>query len=230
MVLSHSQKFIFICNGKTGTTSIESALSSYHEGGRYEKSVPGLYTKKHIPPGVVRALLGPKIWDEYFTFCFVRNPWDWFVSQHFWNWQPPQISKKRLLRRPISTLRTYWEESKKREKRRQVDTFSVEHIRETYNLLRQYRAVYQADSLFQYHYAYSPGGNKLVDFVGRFEQISEDFQTIGDRIGIDETLPHRNTTTHRTYHSYYTQETAEFVRDLYEIDVETFGYEFGAEE
>jgi len=81
MILSHTHKFIFIANGKTGTSSIETALQPYQEGAALKIGVEGLYTPKHVPPVVLRSQLGPKIWDEYFTFAFVRNPWDWFVSQ-----------------------------------------------------------------------------------------------------------------------------------------------------
>jgi hypothetical protein len=107
-----------------------------------------------------------------------------------------------------------------------LETFSRTDIRETYDLLRQYRGIYEAESLFQYHYAYAPDGTKLVDFVGRFERINRDFDRVMEHLGLDAELPHRNPTDHRGYRSYYTDDTAAMIRDLYAIDVETFGYTF----
>lgn len=226
MIISHSHKFVFLCNGKTGTTSIRTALAPYHEEARYEVGVPGLYEDKHVPPSVLRGLLGPSLWDEYFTFCFVRNPWDWFVSQFFWNQDPNPISKKRLVRHPIETTRTYIENRQKRRYLRELDLLSSEEIYETYALLRQYRGVHEADSLFQYHYVYAPDGTRLVDYVGRFESINKEFREIMRRIGIEEELPHRNTTSHRSYKSYYTEATKDLVGELYEKDIDAFGYSF----
>lgn len=226
MTLSHTHKFIFLCNGKTGTSSIESALSPYQEGEEFEVGVPGLYTDKHIPPAALRALLGPKIWEGYFVFCFVRNPWDWFVSQYFWNQEPPPLSRKRLFLHPVRTFRRYRRKVEKRKRLRELETFTEEDIRDTYDLLRRYRGRYDADSLFQQTYVYDAGGEKLVDFVGRFEQIETDFEKAVEQIGIDASLPHRNTTDHRDYRSYYTPETAELIGELYRADVETFGYSF----
>jgi hypothetical protein len=226
MILSHTYEFIFICNGKTGTSSIESVLKPYQEGEEFEVGVKGLYTERHVPPATLRAQLGPDVWEEYFTFAFVRNPWDWFVSQYFWNWRAPQLSKRELLRTPVTTLRAYWQEKEEKKRRREVETFSPADIYETYDLLRRYRAVHQADSLFQYNYIYSPEGEKLVDFVGRFEHIEDDFQRAAQRIGLDASLPHRNPTSHRGYQSYYTQQTSALIEDLYEVDVEAFGYSF----
>src|SRR5690606_19997000 len=101
MILSHRYKFIFICNGKTGTSSIESVLLPYHEGHEFEVGVQGLFHKKHIPPTALKGILGERVWEEYFVFCFVRNPWDWFVSQYFWNQKPEPISKKALFQKPL---------------------------------------------------------------------------------------------------------------------------------
>jgi hypothetical protein len=127
-------------------------------------------------------------------------------------------------------VRAYRRKQEKRARLQSLDTFTEADIRNTYDLLRQYRGIHEADSLFQYHYAYSPDGKKLVDFVGRFEQISDDFNHIMNHIGIDEELPHRNSTSHRDYRTYYTPETAALIRDLYAIDVDTFGYTFDQRE
>lgn len=224
MILSHAHKFIFICNGKTGTSSIETALAPYQEGEEFEVGVEGLYTERHVPPATLKAQLGPDVWEEYFTFAFVRNPWDWFVSQYFWNWRAPQLSKRELLRTPVTTLRAYWREKEEKRRRREVETFAPADIHVTYDLLRRYRAVHQADSLFQCNYIYSPEGNQLVDFVGRFEQIDEDFSRAIDRIGVDAKLPYRNATSHHDYRAYYTPGTADLIADLYHIDVDAFDY------
>ena len=68
--------------------SIEAALGRYQEGSRYEVGAPNLYHGKHIPPAVLREQVGEAIWEEYFKFTFCRNPFDWFVSQWFWNTRP----------------------------------------------------------------------------------------------------------------------------------------------
>src|SRR5918997_5095351 len=38
----------------------------------------------HIPAERVRVLIGTAIWDEYYKFCFERNPWDKAISLYFW--------------------------------------------------------------------------------------------------------------------------------------------------
>jgi hypothetical protein len=226
MILSHTHKFVFIANGRTGTSSIESALASYHEGEHVQHHVRGLYAAKHVPPGVVRAQLGPGIWDELFTFCFVRNPWDWVVPQYFWNFETSPITWTDMLKNPVHTLR------RKKAKNAAISSeklkvFSPSDIRQLYNHLRRYRGVYEADTLFQRSYAYAPDGTKLVDYVGRFESMEEDFQRVIEHLGLNDIeVPHKNSTSHEDYRSYYTDETAELVRSLWKVDVNTFGYTF----
>lgn len=228
MILSHEHKFIFICNGKTGTTSIEAALAPYHEGAHLEADVPGLYHGKHVPPAVLRAKLGAALWDEYTVFGFVRNPWDWFVSQFFWNHKPPAVSRKDAVLRPHRA----WQQLRARRAQqaylRALTTFSPDEVRATYDLLRQYRGRYDADGLFQHTYVYGLDGAPLLDVVGRFERLTDDFNAVMARLGLDVRLPHRNATTHRSYQSYYTDETAALVGELFRLDVTTFGYTFDA--
>jgi hypothetical protein len=44
----------------------------------------------------------------------------------------------------------------------------------------------------QHDYLYDLQGNCLVDFVGRFERLDEDFETVARRVKLNTTLPHEN--------------------------------------
>jgi hypothetical protein len=37
----------------------------------------------HMSAEEIRATIGTTIWDEYFKFCFERNPWDKAISRYF---------------------------------------------------------------------------------------------------------------------------------------------------
>ena len=68
----------------------------------------------------------------------------------------------------------------------------------------------QKHNLEQYKFIYDTSDNCLVDFIGRFENLQEDFNIVCDKIGIPrQKLPHKNKTKHQNKSNYkhYTNTT-----------------------
>ncbi len=79
---------------------------------------------------------------------------------------------------------------------------------------------------FQKDFIYSSEGELLVDFVGRFESIGDDFKKICSRIGISASLPKLNVSNSKAYQQFYTDETRELVRRTFDSDIVLFEYDF----
>ena len=43
----------------------------------------------HMGAPAIRRAVGRRIWDDYFTFCFERNPFDKVISYYFWKRREP---------------------------------------------------------------------------------------------------------------------------------------------
>src|SRR5262249_40241617 len=80
--------------------------------------------------------------------------------------------------------------------------------------------------MFQHTYVTDSRGRLLVDFIGYYERLQEDFARACARLGVRAELPRANTSSHRDYRSYYTPATCELVAAHFRKDIELVGYTF----
>lgn len=225
MIINEKLGFIFFCNGRTGTTSIEAALMSIEGSYEFNYVIKGLWTGKHIPPAVAMSLIPEKQWRSSVKFVFVRNPYDWFVSQVKHNARKNWIKRRKIISNPKEFATDYFT-AKRLTRLSQSDTFSVEEVSFIHNRLKAFRVFPSATTLSQTSYVNDINGERIVDKVGRFENIDADFKSIMEPLGAEILLPHKNSTTRSEYQTYFTPQSRKEFEQLWKQDLVEFGYEF----
>lgn len=159
---------------------------------------------------------------NYFKFAFVRNPWDRAVSRYFH--VKSNSSKQRLKRYRNSTFEEYVRNDNN-EFFLDTDRFLNSFIGQRVHL----KKIMDKYSPFenQLDWIVDENGEVLIDFVGRFENLTSDFETICEKIGIPSiSLKHINKSKHKHYTEYYNKETRKIIAEKYCRDIEYFGYKF----
>ncbi len=202
-MLSQENKFIFVHIPKTGGTSIEHALQGYGKVLQGPKNFGSVYYK-HATAGAVQQQLGPAKYDEFFKFTFVRNPWDWIVSQYAFNrgFSPPYV-------------------------------FGTPHRRSS-RVRNEHRKWSFSDWLPWWITNLSPSqtsmlvddqGQLIVDAVGHFEHLDNDFREICTMLSVPvEPLPHLKPSRRCPAAEYYNNESRRLVVEKFRTDFELFGY------
>lgn len=71
-------------------------------------------------------------------------------------------------------------------------------------------------------------GRLLMDFVGKLENLQNDWQTACSRAGIPyRPLPSRNVTRHQRYQDYFDQDSIQLVARHWAREIDMFEYSFG---
>ena len=209
-MISHTHKSIFIHVPKTAGTSIEKELG--FSGPRHNTALQYL---THFAD----------IWGKYYSFAFVRNPWDRVLSLYLY--------RRQNLRREAEVSLTFT----------QWLARSAEYVRSGDNLAlnRAFAPRYGVGTVVKddlegwrvkfdstLHMLTDENGELIVDFVGRYERLQQDFDTVCARIGIEpRVLPILNRTEHRPYWTYYDEESERIVAELFHRDIVQFSYAFG---
>ena len=234
MLLSHRHRFIFIHIGKTGGTSIELALCR-HLGVDLEETrrSPDGEWWKHIWARHLRERVGERTWDGYFTFAFVRNPYDMVLSLYSMYTQYPQYTdperhpdlyhpwnQYESFRHFIKSMGRSQHEPDERW-RQPLAQLGVRTQMQVWDDLRNLQTSYLTDSW----QARNGPGTILVDFVGRYESLQRDFDAVCRTIGLPRLeLPRRGATEHPPFAQCYDVEMEEIVYRHFATDIERFGY------
>ena len=79
-MISHNQRFVFIHVPKAAGSSIEYALRQYSNTPvSFSSNGNAILEDKHKTAHEMKEALGP-LWNSYFSFGVVRNPWERVVS------------------------------------------------------------------------------------------------------------------------------------------------------
>ncbi|MDX1918862.1 MAG: sulfotransferase family 2 domain-containing protein [Candidatus Caenarcaniphilales bacterium] len=187
VILSHKHRFVFIHIYKVAGTSLTKALLPYGKELRnpllvrlIEKFTGKCHTQNlaHLSAVEVRALLKPNEFREYFKFAFVRNPFDWIVSYYEYIRQNPFHYRHELVK--------------------EMDFGKFVQWRHEHEFI---------DKRHQKDFVVDEKGVQLVDFIGRYERLEEDFREICERIEVSAELPSLNHSHRKDLGVYYRDES-----------------------
>lgn len=185
-MIDHQKKFIFIHIPKTAGVSMYQAFSAKNEDQHH------LTLKEHNHTDV-----------DYFSFAFVRNPWDRFVSTYFYF---KNYGRSRWGDKPsgeiVNSFSDFHEFCKNFEN--VLDKFPLPHFK-------------KMSSWF----------DENLSFVGKFENLQNDFNYVCKKISIKpQALPKLNQTNRQHYSHYYNDESKSIIESFYQEDIIKFGYSF----
>jgi len=140
-----------------------------------------------------------ELFDSYFKFTFVRNPWERLVSEYEFLLRNTKHGRHAR----VSRLASFSE-------------FILMQI--------------PRNDAYQTSMLCNRKGELLVDFIGKLENLENDWKIVCERIGIPyQALPLKNATPHKHYGEYYNTEDQQRVAHHWAREIELFDYNFKAE-
>ncbi len=212
MPIDHPRKLLFIHIPKTGGTSIESALGIHGVDNRGNQQEPDLHLAfgRLRPDCSLQHLTLDELREEgclppdhrsYYCFTFVRNPWERLVSEFFYLRHLTTAAGKE----GPTDFPSFAAGLEEKVASRKV------HFRPQVDFVR------------------GPQGQLVVDFVGRFECLTHDFDRLfrerGERAPRLPHLKHSGASRHH-YADLYDADSRAVVERCYGEDIEYFGYRF----
>lgn len=203
MVLCHSPKFIFVHNPKTAGSSIVQKLVEAFSIEDIKFKIGGM--KKHSTASTIKKHLPKEYnWKDYYKFGFVRNPFDACISSYFY-WKK-RIEQNDMIR------------SKAKYRAKKIAGMSIKEYINSYNVV-------------QSRFFFNQSNKLLVDFIGKYENLQQDFDKIMTNINTSKNkkyiLNHRNKNARKHYTYYFDDQDVKTFSEKFEKDLNIFNYRFG---
>lgn len=225
MLVSHRKKFIYTKTLKTGGTSVEAYFERYcmpsdewslvHEREVYvsEHGIIGFRGANHpdtwwnhMPAAIIKGKVGIAVWETYFKFCVIRNPYDKVASSFYWNAYKQPEGKTSIGRVGLGDLDN--------------DRMEFEHWLQYCHEIPIDRDKYLIDGQF------------CLDDVIRYELLTADLERICSRLAIPwdpAALPAFKSGIRPRYArtcDLYTENAKKLVQDAFAFELDYFNYSF----
>ena len=191
-LISDSHKFVFIHIPKTGGTSIKAVLTPLSSPTYLEKRADN----KHLTVNELETSFPKMKSESYFSFAFIRNPWDRLLSFYSYKLENPFHDDY-------------------------IDVLKLGSFEAFIDNQHKTGRISQSRFICDFE------GNQILDFIGRFETLRDDFNGVCDIIGLDQpNLPHKNSSDHKTYRDAISPKARSMIELYCQDDIERFGYRF----
>lgn len=200
MLISHKYKFVFIHVFKVAGTSIREALSPYCQPGlleRFERKITGRPKLSFDFDHHIKASEVKDVLGEKQFNAYFKFA---FVRNP-WDWQV--------------SLYHFTLQNPDHFQHEMVKNMSFEkYIEWRVNKAMCYQSVFTHDQ----------DGKQLVNYIGKIENINNDFKHICNHLKIDCQLPFANKSIHDDYMKYYDSNTYNMIAEAYKKEIKLFGY------